>query len=291
MSSLLKTHKDEFQSDYVLVSDGEVVGDNPTIDMSLRGGLNLTIKFRTAQNNLHSGIYGGAVPNAAYELTRFLSQLYTANNQIAIPNYYDHVDQITKDQLDNNLVLKSEADKLLKHTGVKTLLAEPDMDFFTQTGLRPTIQVTSLKSGYLDPGYSNIVPATAEAKLNFRIVKSQTSQEALEKFTMFAKACIPSYVDFEISSNGQHEAVKANISSPIFKLAQNLLEASFGKPVLFKNVGGAIPFVGDIQDIFGVDVLQVPLCNDDCNMHGVDENYDLQILAKAQDFSRKFFSI
>lgn len=291
MGTIMRENKDLLASDHVMVSDGEIVGDTPTIDVSLRGGLNLTLKFKTAKNNLHSGIYGGAVPSAPYELIKFLGLIYDSNNSIAIPGYYDHVDPITPEQTNNNLALKDEARKLLVHAGIKQLLAEPNFDFFTQTGLRPTIQVTGFKSGYIDTGYSNIVPATAEAKINFRIVKSQSSKEVLAKFTEFAKAHIPSYVDYTIEHDGLHEPVKADISTPIFQLAKELLTQSFGKAPIYKNVGGAIPFVGEVQEIFGLDVLQVPLCNDDCNMHGVDENYDLTILERALTFSHAFFTI
>jgi acetylornithine deacetylase/succinyl-diaminopimelate desuccinylase-like protein len=291
LAELMNQNKDKLKTDHVLVSDGEIVGDRPTIDISLRGGLNLALKFTTAKNNLHSGIYGGAVPSAPWELVKFLSLIYDDEQRITIPGYYQNVDPITPEQVSNNLSIQSEAEKLLKHAGVKTLLSEPNTDFFTQTGLRPTIQITGLKSGYIDSGFANIVPATAEAKLNFRIVTSQTAQEALDKFTQYATKNIPHYVDFEIHPDGMHQPVKTDISSPIVKEVENLLTQAYGQAPLFKNVGGAIPFIGDVKAILGMEAIQIPLCNDDCNMHGDNENFEITLIDKGLLFSRSLLSI
>jgi acetylornithine deacetylase/succinyl-diaminopimelate desuccinylase-like protein len=291
LEGLITTYKNDLKTNHILVSDGEMLGDRPTIDISLRGGLNLNLKFKTASNNLHSGIYGGAVPSAPWEMVRFLSKIYDSDQRITIPEYYSQVDPITPEQVQNNIAIQGESDKLLVHAGIKRLLAEPNTDFFTQTGLRPTIQITGLKSGYLGDGFANIVPATAEVKLNFRIVASQTAQEALDKFTIFAKNNIPNFVDFTIDPDGMHEPIKANISAPIVSEIKAKLEDAFGKPTVFKNVGGAIPFIADVKKVLGIEVIQVPLGNDDCNMHGANENYSLDLIQKALTFSKSFFKI
>lgn len=291
MSGLLRLHKDKLKSDVVLVSDGEIAGENPCIEVSLRGGFNCRLVYTTAKTNVHSGLFGGAIPNAAYEMAKFLSKLQTPDNQINISGFYEGVDLITTADRDNNIQMGKIADNLINDINVNTYLTEPNTDFFTQTGLRPTVQITGLKSGYISDGYANIVPAQAEARLNFRLVKSQDSEHVISKLKEFVKQNTPDYVQYELLVGTPHNPVKLDISNPIFEHTLSLLEESFGKKVLLKNVGGAIPFVSDIKEIFGIDTLLVPLANDDCNMHGDNENFRVDLVEKGLQFSDQFFRI
>ena len=290
LPKILKVNKAELKCDYILISDGEIPYQ-PTLEYSLRGGFNSTLTFQTAKNNMHSGIYGGAVPNAAYELSKFLGKLFTADNKVAVPGFYDGVDPITKAQLKDNKAFVEASRDIAKHTGIQKLLLEKGLDFSTQTGLRPTLQITGFKSGYIDEGYANIVPAKAEARINFRVVTSQDPEKIFKKFEGFVKKNTPSYVKWELKHSGVHSPVRVNISSEIFEDVRKLLAQAYGSKALTKSVGGAIPVVSDFKEILGVDSLLVSLGNDDCNMHGANENFDIGLLEKGLKFSRLFFGV
>lgn len=281
---LMLANKNLLKSDYILVSDGEIVGDTPTVETSLRGGFNLTLTYTTATTNVHSGLYGGAIPNAAYELTKLLSTLYDSSNVCTVPGFYDSVDPIAAPRT------TLDSKPLLANVGVKQLLTEPGFDFFIQTGLRPTIQITGIKSGYIDSGYANIIPAEAEARLNFRLVCSQDPEAVFLKFKSWVQANTPPYVNWTLDYSGVHRPVKINTDSPMISTIKQLLKNAFGKEPITKNVGGAIPFVTDVKDHFDVDTLLVSLGNDDCNMHGANENFRLDLIDKGLSFSNNLFS-
>lgn len=175
----------------------------------------------------------------------------------------------------------------LEILGIKERLGT--YDFYTQTGLNPTIQITGFKSGYIDQGFANIVPATAEVHLNFRIVTSQNAAEILKLFENCVALNTPKYIEYEIKAVGLHNPVKLNTSSELFITTAKLLEEIYGKPVFFQNVGGAIPFISDIKEIFGVDTLSVALANSDCNMHGDNENFRIDLIDRGLQFSERFF--
>lgn len=290
LPAIIHKNKSRLKSDYVLVSDGEISGNCPVIESSLRGGFNLTLKYTTAENNLHSGLVGGAVPNAAFELSRFLSQLFDSQNRVNFSTFYDQVDPITDFQLANNKKLLEIADSPIKTSGVNALLTEPNLDFYTQTGLRPTLQITGLKSGYIADGYANIVPATAEARINFRIVASQNPEGVLAAFKKFVANRTPEYVKYEIVSSGMHHPVKLDTSLPIFQTVSHILTQVYGQTPPLKCVGGAIPFIADVKNTLGIDTLSIPLGNEDCNMHGANENFRIELVEKGLKFSRLFFS-
>lgn len=292
LAGIVSLQKEKLACDYVLVSDGEILGDNPVLEYSLRGGLNCTIKFTTAKNNLHSGIYGGAVPNAAQELAKLISKFYdTENRVVVVPNFYDNVDVIPANEIENNKKLLKDEKQVFDITGVKRLLAEPEMDFYSQVGLRPTLQVTGIKSGYIGDGYANIVPATAEARVNFRFVASQDPEKVFAEFEKFVRSNTPDYVNVEVSKTKSWEAVKIDITSPKFVEVRELLGKAFSTEVFNKPVGGSIPVVTDFKNILGKDTLLVSLGNEDCNMHGTDENFRIDLLEKGLRFSEMFFSV
>lgn len=290
LSKLVVINKEKLKADHVLISDGEIVGEFPTIEVSLRGGFNATVTFETANTNLHSGIFGGAAPNAAMELSKFVSGLFDSKNVVTIPGFYDDVDEITSEQLANNKILLEASNSNFDSTGIKKFLMEQGNDFFTQTGLRPSISVTGFKSGYVSEGYANIVPAKAEVRLNFRLVASQDPKKVIEVFKKYVEKVTPDYVKASVSVHGPHYPIKIDVGSPKVTQVRDMLLESHGKKALSRFVGGAIPAILEFKSVLGVDSILVPLCNDDCNMHGVEENFKIHLVEKGLDFSERFFS-
>ena len=290
MAGIMRKYKKRLNSNILLVSDGELTNNKPTIEVSLRGGFNCTLKFTTGTTNVHSGIFGGAIPNAGAEMARFLAKLINPDNSISYEAFYKNVDKITSAELKNNKKLANEANNIAALAGVKSLLGPKGVDFYTITGLMPTIQITGIKVGYIDHGYANIVPNTSEARLNFRIVSSQKAEASAIDFKKFVKANTPKYVESELLFSGLHDPVKIDTGNPYIEKAEKILNGVYGSQVNRKNVGGAIPFVGDVKKILGVDTLLIPLANEDCNMHVRDENFDINLAKKALKFSEKFLS-
>jgi acetylornithine deacetylase/succinyl-diaminopimelate desuccinylase-like protein len=286
----LRKNKNKLKCDLLMVSDGELTNNKPTIEVSLRGGFNSTLTYITGKNSLHSGMAGGAVPNAVYELSKFLSNLYDSNNTVNFKEFYYGVDKPSAGQLANNQYLVKTGVDTAKLLGVKQLLTEKNLDFFTQTGLRPTIQATGIKSGYIDSGYANIVPATAEVRLNFRTVPSQKAKDVARAFEKFVAKRTPKYVDYSIKFEGLHDPVKVEANNKYVEIAERSLRKVYKTRVNRRNVGGAVPFVGEVKEILGIDTLLVPLVNEDCNMHGANENFDIKLAKKALEFSRAFLS-
>jgi acetylornithine deacetylase/succinyl-diaminopimelate desuccinylase-like protein len=290
LGNLIAKHKEQLQCDTVLISDGEILADYPVIESSLRGGMNVKLNICTAKHDVHSGIYGGAIPNAAQVAANIVTQLYSETG-IAFPKFYNDVDETISEQILSEVELFDYTTEILQHISVQKLLTEPGQDFFSQTGLRPTIQITGIKTGYTGEGYANIVPASAEIRFNFRIVASQKIENVLRDFKDFLQQIIPDYAQYELSVSGMHEPIKIDITSDMHQKAAKILSTVYGKQPLIKHVGGAIPFVADVTNILGANVLLIPFANDDCNMHGPEENFKVDNISKALEFSSKFFKV
>ncbi len=287
---ILKENKDKFKCDYVLVSDGEIVKTSPVMEGSLRGGGNMKVIFTTGKNNLHSGLFGGAVPSATNELVKTLNTLKDKKNLVLVPDFYKNSLPLTKQILQNNKSLGSEKDAI-KLAGVKRLLTIRSLDFYTQTGCLPTLEISGIKGGYIGEGFANIVPATAEARINVRVTGKQKSVEIMKLIATHIKKNTPKYVDVKVEMEGHGDAIVLDNDCDVAKEMKPLLEKVYGKKVLNKYVGGSIPILGDFQKILKTKVISVSLGNDDCNMHGTDENFRVDLMVKGLEFAGRFWDI
>lgn len=289
MKQFVQDHKKDLQADFALLSDGEI-GDFPVIDAGFRGGCNVTVSFTTAQQDLHSGVYGTAAPNAAHELTKFLATLYDDNNRVTIPGFYDDVDEVDVAIRQAHESLPFDIEEHKRVTTTKALLVEPDTDLYTQTGLRPTVQVTGVSSGYAGVGYRNSIPATAFAKINFRFVKSQNPERLVAQFKKFVEDSAPEYVDVSVEAHDVHEGIKLDLNGSYTSHVVAAIEKSHAQKPQFKYCGGGLPIVTHFFNELGIQTLSVSLGNADCGMHAANENFRISYINKGLEFSRVFFS-
>jgi len=290
IADLIKRNKELLSCDYVLISDGELCGNKPTIEAGFRGGGNVKITYTTAKCDVHSGLYGGAIPNPAHELSILISKFYDKNNKVAIPGFYEGADKISLEEIRNNKSLKFSLSKLSDLIGIKILKTEKGIDYFTQVGLRPMLTVSGIKSGYIGEGFNNIVPCSAEARVNFRLVSSQDPKNIISSFLKFVKKNTPSYVKYKVEVDNTFSAIKLNIKSKLVIELKSILEEVYESKAVFVFVGGSVPVVNFFRDILNVEVVSIPFGNEDCNMHGLNENFDLKLVEKALKVSKDIFS-
>lgn len=286
---VLKENIKKLKADYVLVSDGELVGENPTMESSLRGVQSIKIEYKSANSNQHSGNFGGAIPSAAQELVKLLSSMKDTSNKILIKGFYKNVLIPSKDVLKNNQSLESSA-KLLKQIGVKKMITTNKYDFYTQVGCMPNLEITGIKSGYIGEGFSNIVIANAEARINIRTVAKQKTREVVKCVVDYIKKNTPKYIDLKITyEESVGDSIRLDNDCDVAQMIRPILEKSYGKKVVNKYIGGSIPILADFQKILKSKVISVSLGNNDCNMHGVDENFRVDLVEKGLKFAEMFW--
>ena len=288
MQKALSDHRDLFACDVALISDGEIIGNHtPTIVAWFRGGMNATIILTTALSDTHSGIYGNILPSASHEASRLIAKLYDHDNRIAIPGWYDDLTPISDGIIANNQKISYDLDELEESLGIKQLLKNWDFDPATAVGLLPTIQVSGVQSWYTGNGYKNIIPAKAVIKLNFRFWPWQNSQLKQRQFEEFLQTSFPDYVSRTFETSDPYDAISIDTSSEISQEVEKILNEIYGKKALLRYAGGAVPISWLLREILWADVVVADLGNEDCNMHGIDENFDETCIHKWLEFSKK----
>jgi len=279
------------KADTAIISDGEIIGNHtPTMTASFRGGANMTITLKTATTDLHSGIYGNIAPSASHEAALLISKLYTTDNTIAIPGRYDDLDPISEEVKANNAKVPFDADDVWKITWIKHIIIPHGYDPVTANGLLPTIQVSGISSGYTGNGYKNIIPWAATIKINFRFGPWQNAHNEIEKFKKRVNNTLPNYIEYNIDTSDPYHAISIDTDNEDTRRAATLLSEVFSKPCIMRYCGAAVPISWLFQDILNCTVIIADLGNEDCNMHGVDENIDIACIEKGLQFSRRFFT-
>jgi acetylornithine deacetylase/succinyl-diaminopimelate desuccinylase-like protein len=279
-----------FECDYVLISDGEMPYQ-PVITASFRGILNVTVQYQTADNQLHSGLFGGAVPNAAEEMARFITSVHSPDYEVLIPNFYTDDLQPDADELAKSEEMHDKKQSLLDNLGITKYFYPEKGKFPARVGFDSMVTVTGLRSGYIGSGYANIVPNTAEAKFNFRIAANQQPDNVFALFKQFVLDNTPEHVQATVlEPENIANPIKINIDSKMHQQVIELLERTYGQEVLLDYCGAIIPVVGDIQETLAVEPILVSLANDDCNMHGANENFSVELIDKGLEFANQLFS-
>lgn len=290
MPQFIKDHAELLNADYALISDGER-GDVPTIEVGFRGGFNSTITISTANTDLHSGLYGGISPSAAHEMNLFLAKLFDQNYKVRIPGFYDLVEPISSDLLNQYQEVCFDTEQELQKTGTQAIV-QPDAPLhpWLQVGLMPSVQVSGITSGYTGIGYRNGIPAVATAKINFRLVKNQDPNQIIKLFKDFVVENLPGYVKHQIEISDPYEGIKLDLNNKyIIHIQQTLMNLHKREPI-YKYCGGGLPIVTLYSEILGIPVIPVSLGNDDCNMHGTNENFNIEFIKQGIGLSEELFS-
>jgi acetylornithine deacetylase/succinyl-diaminopimelate desuccinylase-like protein len=206
---------------------------------------------------------------------------------VTIPGFYDGVDKITQEQINKNKSLL-QIDNPIVTGGVKATIGKHD--FYTTVGLLPAIEVSGLQAGYTGEGYKNIIPAFALAKINFRLVASQIPEHFETVFRKYVADNTPGYIDYEITIDKLNPPVRVRIDSPEMKHIMQWQKEIYGYEPIIKNVGGGIPIVSDFKTILGIDTFLISLGNNDCHMHGVGENFRIDLIEKGLELSERILT-
>lgn len=290
LDKFVEQYKEELAADFILVSDGEIVEGSPVIEGGFRGIFNAELEIKTASTDLHSGIYGGAVPNAAHELAKILAATHDQDYKLTIPGIYE--DKGSNQGAELGLVANEDIPFAMKEltamTGIKRTFTPMADSFYAQVGYYTTMQITGLESGYNGVGFRNAIPSTAKAKINFRLAPTADPDQVIELFNDFLKAELPDYLDYEFKPLQKVHGLSFELNNDYVKTAARVLEEIYAKkPFLYYN-GAIIPIINHFKEILQIPLVLVPLANEDNNMHAVSENFSREKLEKAMEFSHNF---
>jgi acetylornithine deacetylase/succinyl-diaminopimelate desuccinylase-like protein len=266
---------EKLKADVALVSDTEMYEAGlPTLNIGLRGLVYMEIEARGPMRDLHSGLYGGAAPNAVFGLIELLSKAKDANGHILIAGIYNDVEPPSAEEKESWKHLPFDEDEYLKNeVGSTTLTGEPGYSVFERTWARPTFEVHGIAGGFTGTGAKTVIPAKAVAKVSIRLVPRQDPDKVLRAVEQWVKENAPRGIQCEIRVLSSGPGLMVNTDHPAIRVAAKAFSDVFGKPTVFTRSGGSIPIVGDFANHLGIPTILMGFGLPDDGLHSPNEKY------------------
>ena len=204
MPAFLAENAKELKADIALVCDtGMWDRSTPAITIALRGIVGEEVMLTGANRDLHSGLYGGLAVNPIHVLSKILGELHDDTGAVAIPGFYDGVEDLPQEIADQWHELNFDAAAFLRDVGLTTPAGERDRSPLEILWSRPTCEVNGIVGGYTGEGTKTVLPAKASAKITFRLVGKQNPERIVEAFRAFVTSRLPPDVKAEFISHAR----------------------------------------------------------------------------------------
>ncbi|MFC4905840.1 dipeptidase [Actinomadura gamaensis] len=284
-AELLRERRDRLAADAVIISDTTMwAADVPSMCTGMRGLTEAEITLRAADVDLHSGSFGGAVPNALHAMVELLAKLHDADGRVAVPGFYDDVVPLTDEERELFARLPFDEAAWLETAG-NSRVAHGEAGYSTLERIwaRPTAEINGMWGGHTGPGGKTIVPREAHAKISFRLVAGQEPAKVRDAFTAWIEANTPAGVEVEVRSEGGGvRPCFSPIDSPGVRAARRAMEKAFGTEVLFTREGGSGP-EADLADILDAPLVFVAVGLNDDRIHAPNEKVEMPLLLKGAE--------
>ncbi|TVL94020.1 dipeptidase [Streptomyces sp. SAJ15] len=278
---LVRAHAARLACDAVVVSDtGMWSEDTPTVCTGMRGLTDCQIDLYGPDQDIHSGSFGGAVPNPATEAARLAAALHDSERRVAVPGFYDGVVELTDRERELLAELPFDEDVWLRTAHSRAALGEAGHTTLERIWARPTAEVNGIGGGYQGPGGKTIVPSTAQLKLSFRLVAGQDAERVQDAVRAWVAERLPAGIRHEITFWGATRPCLTPLDHPALQSVVRAMGRAFGQPIRFTREGGSGP-AADLQDVLGAPVLFLGISVPSDGWHAPNEKVELELLMKG----------
>ncbi len=282
LPKFMAENADELTADLMLVCDtGMWDHKTPAITTMLRGLVLDEVTIKAADRDLHSGMYGGAAINPIRVLSRIIADLHDADGRVAVPHFYDGVEELPADVAEQWRKLDFDPKQFLGDVDLSVPAGEKDRSVLEMIWSRPTCDVNGIWGGYTQAGSKTVLPAEASAKFSFRLVGKQNPEKVRDAFRAFVQARLPADCQAVFTPHGASPALQLPFTSPALGRARRALAQEWGVEPVSGGSGGSIPIVGDFKRELGMDALLVGFGLDDDRVHSPNEKYELSSFQKG----------
>lgn len=272
---LVDEHREALDTDVAIVADGPIdESGRPHVLLGSRGLLYVAIEATGANRDLHSGNFGGPVPNPATAVVDLLASL-REDGRIALEGFYDDVRPLTDRDREVLAAIPFDETEAKADLGLSTFDTDPEESYTERLLCRPNLNVAGLDAGYDGEGMKTVLPSRARAKIDFRLVADQDPDDVFEALSRHVEARSPAGIDVELDRVAAMAPQRTPADSPVVEPTMRAVHEGWNtEPILKPSLGGSVPTYV-FADALDVPCLVVPYANADENNHAPDENIAL----------------
>jgi acetylornithine deacetylase/succinyl-diaminopimelate desuccinylase-like protein len=273
----VQQNKQRLKADALVVSDTSMLARGvPSITYGLRGLNYYQLEISGPAQDLHSGVFGGAVPNPLTILSQLFAKLHNEDFRVTVPGFYNDVAKLSASERKALNSLPWKEQEFRKTVGAPELAGEKGFTIIERLWTRPTLELNGIWGGYTGEGAKTVIPSKAHAKFSTRLVPNQDPDKIAKLVEKYIRKLLPASVSCTVEVLSKGKPWVAPYTHPIFKTAIESLEKGFGKRAVFIREGGSIPFVTQMYDTFKVPCVLLGFGLPDENAHAPDEHIALE---------------
>jgi acetylornithine deacetylase/succinyl-diaminopimelate desuccinylase-like protein len=274
IAEFVREHRDLLKADLAVTADGPMhPSGRPTLKFGSRGVLSFDLVVRHAKRDVHSGNFGGVVPNPIWTLVHLLGTMKNAAGEITIAGFHDAVEPPTPEERAAAARLPLDLDEVKRSLGLTRLDAPASRDYYERLCFRPTLTINGLHGGYGGPGAKTVLPCEAIAKCDVRLVAAQDTADIRRKIEAHVRQHAPE-VEVIVHGSGMQPS-KTPMTSPFAARIRRAIEAAHGEePLIYPAGFGSLPGYAFTR-ILGIDAFVTPYGNADEANHAPNENFKL----------------
>jgi acetylornithine deacetylase/succinyl-diaminopimelate desuccinylase-like protein len=280
----VSANRDKLACDLILTPDSlQWAEDQPVMWMGVKGMCGLQIDLETAGMDLHSGLYGGAVPNALHVLVELLGTLRNSQGEILVEGFYSEVVALSPDERTSFAEIPFDPASYAGQLGVDALVGEPGYTTYERAWARPTIEINGLWGGYQGDGVKTVIPAKAHAKITCRLVADQEPSHVLDSLESHLLKHRPAGARLTITRQSAiARAYRLPMDHPGTVAVAGVLADVYGRKPYFARLGGSLPITDMFLQELKAYTIPVGFALDDERIHSPNEFMRLESYHRGQ---------
>jgi acetylornithine deacetylase/succinyl-diaminopimelate desuccinylase-like protein len=265
-------HREALRTDHAIIADSMMYAPGrPSLIFGMRGMAYMEIEARVGSTDLHSGQYGGAVPNPAHALARIIASLHNADGRVAVEGFYDNVESVSDELRAQWASLGFDEEAYQRSAGGATLMGEAGYATYERLWIRPCLDVNGVLSGYTGPGKKTVLPAHAMAKVSCRLVPDQDPERIVELVKSHVAAQPAEGIEVTVRGLQSNRPFRSDPSGPLFAAASTALASVYGTEAVRVASGGTLPIALEFVDLLTPSVAVMGFALPGANMHAPNE--------------------
>jgi acetylornithine deacetylase/succinyl-diaminopimelate desuccinylase-like protein len=273
IADFVRANRDILKADLAVTADGpRHASGAPVIEFGSRGEVSFELRCRHANADLHSGNYGGVVPNPIWTLVHLLGTMKNADGEITIDGLHDGIEPPSQEDLTAVERLPLDIETFKRKLDLSRFDAPEERPFYERLCFRPTLTINGFHGGYGGAGSKTVLPSEAIVKCDIRLVEAQDPEDIMRRVAAHVEKHAP---DVEFVAQGSMSPSKTPISSPFTAPLRRAFVAAQGEePLLIPAGFGTLPgYV--FTKLLGIPAFVTPYANHDEANHAPNENLEL----------------
>ncbi len=273
LSRLLAAHKHDLAADVIVIADSDNWSTEvPALTVSLRGLADCVVEVATLDHGLHSGLWGGAVPDALSALVRLLASLHDDDGNVAVAGLHEAV----------AADVAYPADRVRAESGLLDGVTEIGSGTLVQRlWAKPAITVIGIDTTPIAKASNTLIPR-ARAKVSLRVAPGGDAAAHLELLRKHLESHAPWGAQVTVTPGDVGQPYVMEASGHVYDAARAAFRTAWGHEPVDMGMGGSIPFIAEFAEAFpGATILVTGVEDPGTQAHSIDESLHLGVLEKA----------